>query len=64
MAGWDDYREQLLSIRAEWDKAEADVKLAEQVGHKIVLPSIKELRYAGRRLVEVLTKISSAEGRD
>lgn len=58
MVSWDDYREQLLAIRAEWDKAEADIKLAEQVSNKIVLPSIKELRYAGRQLIEVLTKIS------
>lgn len=49
----------LSAIRREWNKAEADVKLAEQVCHNIVIPAIKELRYAGRRLVDLLDEMSS-----
>lgn len=45
-------------LTAEWAKAEADIKRAEQVAEKIVFPSIKELRYAGRRLAESCTLIS------
>lgn len=50
----------LRSISDEWDKAEKDIKLAEQVSGKVVFPSIKELRYAGRRLVEVMKLMSSS----
>lgn len=38
----------------EWNKAEEDVKRAEQVCDEVIIPSIKELRYAGRRLVQAL----------
>jgi hypothetical protein len=44
----------LSAISEEWNKAEADIKLAEQVCDAIVLPSINELRYAGRRLIDAL----------
>lgn len=44
----------LQAVRAEWDKAEQDVKTAELVCSKVVLPAIKELRYAGRRIVDAL----------
>ncbi len=49
----------LRSITEEWDKAERDIKLAEQISGKVVLPSINELRYAGRRVVEVIKLIGS-----
>ena len=41
-------------IAAEWDRAEEVIKLAEQVILDVVFPAIKELRYAGRRLVDAL----------
>lgn len=44
----------LREIQAEWDRAEEDIKLAEQVGNAVVFPSIKELRYAGRRIVDMI----------
>lgn len=47
-------RDVLASIKNEWNRAEADIKLAEQVANKIVIPSIKELRYAGRRIVDMI----------
>src|ERR1700730_11122379 len=42
----------LKSIQDEWNKAEGDIKTAEMVVHSIVIPSIKELRYAGRRVID------------
>jgi uncharacterized protein YdcH (DUF465 family) len=47
----------LASILAEWNRAETDIKIAEQVANKVVNPSIKELRYAGRRIVDALLKV-------
>ena len=49
----------LCSIRDEWNKAENTIKLAEQVCNEIVFPSINELRYAGRRLVDLIDGIYS-----
>jgi hypothetical protein len=46
----------LVSILNEWNRAEADIKIAEQVANKVINPSIKELRYAGRRIVDGLVK--------
>jgi hypothetical protein len=47
----------LDKIRSEWDQAEEDIKRAEQVCLDIVVPAIKELRYAGRRLVDLIQKL-------
>lgn len=41
-------------IVEEWNKAEAAIKIAEQVNREIVIPSINELRYGGRRIIESL----------
>ena len=49
----------LGEIQAEWNKAESDIKTAEMVVHKIVLPAVKELRYAGRRIIDALMIISA-----
>ena len=56
----DDCWKLLNSVLEEWNKAEADLKIAEQVAHKVVNPSIKELRYAGRRIVDSLLKARTA----
>lgn len=53
----------LVEINQEWDAAEGDIKVAEQVCQKVVAPAINELRYAGRRLADALTKIC-ANGSD
>lgn len=42
----------LQEILEEWNKSEKSIKLAEQIDDQIVNPSIYELRYAGRRIVE------------
>lgn len=54
----DRYAALLTEISAEWNKAEEDIKIAEQIGDKVVYSSISELRYAGRRLVDALAAIS------
>ena len=48
----------LKDIQNEWNCAEQDIKLAENVVNKIVIPSVKELRYAGRRIVDAIMVIS------
>lgn len=59
MADLGPYREKIASIRDEWDRAEEYIKLAEQVCENVVFPSIKELRYCGRRIVEALHGIEA-----
>ncbi len=49
----------LKSIQDEWNHAEEDIKTAEMVVQKIVIPAVKELRYAGRRIVDVLMLLTS-----
>lgn len=56
-----DYSEILGSICREWDTAERDIKIAEQIGDQVVFPSIKELRYAGRRIVDALNALARGE---
>jgi len=53
----DDNAQLLSDIKVEWNKAEQDIKLAEQVCLKVVTPAVKELRYAGRRIVDALHHI-------
>jgi hypothetical protein len=48
----------LAAIAAEWLQAEADIKQAEQVCEEVVTPSVFELRYAGRRIVEAIMLLS------
>ncbi|MCX7899848.1 MAG: hypothetical protein N2444_07180 [Methylocystis sp.] len=55
----DSHVEHLKSICAEWDKAEEDIKLAELVCSDVVNPAIKELRYAGRRIVDAIQCMDS-----
>jgi len=54
----------LNSIAVEWNTAEEDVKVAEQVCNDIVIPAIKELRYAGRRVVDALAKMHAGDPPD
>lgn len=51
----------LARIADEWDRAERDIKLAEQVCGAAVIPAIAELRYAGRRLVDCLRSVADGE---
>ncbi|MBX3508432.1 MAG: hypothetical protein KF714_06565 [Parvibaculum sp.] len=56
MASQQDIEAALDALCEEWNKAESAIKLAEQVNGEIVNPAIYELRYAGRRVVEALSK--------
>jgi hypothetical protein len=57
----DEFEGVLAAIAADWNAAEYEVKLGEQVNKKIVVPAIKELRYAGRRLADALVAISQGK---
>lgn len=57
----DKFRSELDSIHDEWNKAEEAIKAAEQVNGKVILPAVKELRYAGRRIVEALHLIGAGD---
>ncbi len=50
----EDIDQLLKTASEEWNRAEEVVKSAEQICGEPVIPSIKELRYAGRRLVDSL----------
>jgi hypothetical protein len=58
----DDRSARWAAIAADWDQSEEIIKQAELVNEQAVVPAIKELRYAGRRLVDALN--ASAEGKD
>lgn len=65
MSGLGAHEETIAKILEEWDAAEKVIKKAEQISEKIIIPSIKELRYAGRRIVEALHGIlSGADDKD
>lgn len=55
MALSEEASKELAKVRAEWNEAEAAIKLAEQVSGKIIDPAIYELRYCGRRIVEAIS---------
>lgn len=55
----DEHLKLLAKIQQEWNRAEGDIKTAEQVVNNIVIPSVKELRYAGRRIVDALCGMAS-----
>ncbi|MTD95085.1 hypothetical protein GIW81_12155 [Hyphomicrobium sp. xq] len=55
-----DFADKLKEIRLEWDKAESSIKIAEQINNQVVFPAVKELRYAGRRIVDALANCATA----
>lgn len=50
-------RTAIEKIRAEWDRSEGTIKTAEQAVGEAVIPALKELRYAGRRLADAILLI-------
>jgi hypothetical protein len=58
------FSENLNKVVEAWNAAEEDIKAAEQIEKKVITPSINELRYAGRRLVEALQKIDDEVDHD
>ncbi len=59
-----DYATLFAEICHEWDEAERDLKNAELVCGEVIIPSIKELRYAGRRLAQALQLWGIAENEE
>ena len=53
----EEFRDLISSIHSEWMRAEKCMKQAEQVNSAVVIPSVKELRYAGRCLINALELI-------
>ena len=51
----------LVSICDEWNAAEADMKRAENICGEIILPSVNELRYAGRRIIDALVEARAGD---
>lgn len=60
MSSFSTHKEILADIASKWDQAEEAIKLAEQVTHSVTYPAIAELRYAGRRIVDVLNEIANS----
>lgn len=53
----DEHRDLLEEVCEQWDRAEANIKRAEQLVDGAMIPSINELRYAGRRVMEAARTI-------
>ena len=49
----------IAEVREEWNKAEATMKIAEQLNSEIIIPSVLELRYSGRKVIESLQLIEA-----
>lgn len=59
MSRLDEFAPLLDCIRAEWNRAESDIKQAEQVCAEVINPAVNELRYGGRRLVDAMGMASN-----
>jgi len=49
------------NARQEWNTAEETVKAAEQICGDAVIPSVKEFRYAGRRLIDAFEALEGGD---
>jgi hypothetical protein len=48
----DSFAERVAALSRKWNEVEALLKRGEQVDDDVIIPSVNELRYAGRRLVD------------
>jgi len=48
-------------LKTEWDKTERYLKTAEQLNGEVIYPSIMELRYSGRRIIDAIHSLSSQQ---
>ena len=60
-SGIDPYKALLSEIVSEWNRAEQEIKRAEQLAGKAVTPAINELRYGGRRVIDALQGIANGD---
>lgn len=51
----------LDTARSEWIRAENLLKEIERLRHELAIPSVNELRYAGRRLVDGLAELKKGD---
>jgi hypothetical protein len=61
MDKWGVHEQRIAKIQEEWNKAEKIIKLAEQICGEVVFPSIMELRYAGRRIIDALHSVCTED---
>ncbi len=54
----------LRLLAKEWDTAEGVIKRAEHLNGAVVIPSINEMRYAGRRIVDAVNSLSGSHHDD
>lgn len=59
MSELSDFQSLITQVHDEWNRAEADIKQAEQVCVAVIQPAINELRYAGRRLVDAIGLVNA-----
>lgn len=57
-------RAQLAAIVSLWNKIEGRAKDAEQFRHAAISAAINEMRYAGRRIVDVVHRLNNDDGSD
>lgn len=48
-------------LRHEWRRAEQLLKLNEHLRHELIIPSINELRYCGRNIIDALEEIERGD---
>lgn len=51
----------LDTVRSEWARAEGLLKATERLRHELIMPSVNELRYAGRRVIESLAELQKGD---
>ena len=56
-----DIKQRLREIVTRWNRTEGRIKQAERISNSVVLPAINELRYAGRRLADVLEALTATD---
>tara|TARA_R110002110_G_scaffold304756_10_gene518860 strand:- start:2039 stop:2686 length:648 start_codon:yes stop_codon:yes gene_type:complete len=55
---------ELLGVLEQWNKAEKAIKVSEQITGQVAIPSVMELRYAGRRVVVAFNSYEVEEEED
>lgn len=56
------YSQQFKELAAGWNEIELRLKEAEHISDTAIIPAINELRYAGRRLADILEIATKKEG--
>jgi hypothetical protein len=54
-----DFSHRIASLAALWDRTEMILKRAESLSEKVTIPAIVELRYAGRRILDIVRVLTN-----